>query len=382
MKARRLPVWGEATAGPAAGVWSCTGKPSRCRGSHNPRSGSAAGQTPPMSTPVLDVREPSRAGDALRRAAGVLRGGGLVAFPTETVYGLGASALDAESVGRIFEAKGRPANNPLIVHLAQAGEVGRVASAWPNAAARLAERFWPGPLTLVLPRGPAVPDQVTAGGPTVAVRVPAHPVAATLLREAGLPLAAPSANRSNRLSPTRAEHVLRDLDGRIDLILDGGATPGGIESTLLDLTCRPPRLLRPGLLDPAALEAVLGPIQRPQPRREPATPAMPSPGMLSRHYAPRTPLECVEGDVGARAEALLAAGLRVGWVSHDAADEARAPSGVYFVRLPADPIGYAAALYATLHDLDDGRVDRILVSRPPEGDAWLAIQDRLRRAAV
>ena len=197
----------------------------------------------------------------------MLRGGGLAAFPTETVYGLGANALDAAAVARIFAAKGRPANNPLIVHLADAAQVREIAADWPESASRLAERFWPGPLTLVLPRRDIVPDIVTARGPTVAVRVPAHPVAQALLRAAALPLAAPSANRSTELSPTRAEHVLRGLEGRIDLLLDGGPTAGGIESTVLDVTIMPPRLLRPGLIGVAQLEAVIGPLMRVLPRR-------------------------------------------------------------------------------------------------------------------
>src|SRR5437660_12869477 len=173
---------------------------------------------------------------AIAEAAAVLRRGGLVAFPTETVYGLGGNALDPAAVARIFAAKGRPATNPVIVHVADAAGVPLVAAAWPDPAARLAARFWPGPLTLVLPRRPEVPDVVTAAGPTVAVRVPAHPVARALLRAAGVPVAAPSANRSSELSPTTAEHVLRGLGGRIDLILDAGPCPGGIESTVLDLT--------------------------------------------------------------------------------------------------------------------------------------------------
>ncbi|MFO0844528.1 MAG: L-threonylcarbamoyladenylate synthase [Gemmataceae bacterium] len=180
-----------------------------------------------MSTPVLDVRSPEGLREGVARAAEVLRGGGLVAFPTETVYGLGANARKATAVRRIFRAKGRPPTNPVIVHVAEAEQARRLAADWPALADRLAERFWPGPLTLVVPRRPEVPDNVTAGGPTVAIRVPAHPAALALLREAGLPIAAPSANRSNRLSPTRAEHVLRGLDGRIDLLLDGGPVPGG-----------------------------------------------------------------------------------------------------------------------------------------------------------
>ncbi len=194
-----------------------------------------------MRTEVLAVDAHVPQSDRIARAAAVLRGGGLVAFPTETVYGLGALALDAAAVGRIFAAKGRPANNPVIVHIADLKQIEQVAAEWPDAAERLARRFWPGPLTLVVPRNADVPDATTAGGPTVAVRVPAHPVALALLRAVGAPVAAPSANRSAELSPTLAEHVLRGLDGRIDLVLDGGPTAGGIESTVLDMTTSPPR---------------------------------------------------------------------------------------------------------------------------------------------
>ncbi len=215
-----------------------------------------------MHTEVLSVDAHAPQADRIARAAAVLRGGGLVAFPTETVYGLGALALDAAAVGRIFAAKGRPANNPVIVHIAETEQVSRIAAEWPEVAERLARRFWPGPLTLIVPRNANVPDVTTAGGPTVAVRVPAHPVALALLRAVGAPVAAPSANRSSELSPTLAEHVLRGLDGRIDLVLDGGPTTGGIESTVLDVSTSPPRLLRPGLIGPAELEAMVGPISR------------------------------------------------------------------------------------------------------------------------
>jgi L-threonylcarbamoyladenylate synthase len=325
-----------------------------------------------MPTPVLDAGSP----EALRRAAGVLRAGGLVAFPTETVYGLGANALDADAVARIFAAKGRPAHNPVIVHVASAEEVVRVAADWPEDAARLAARFWPGPLTLVLPRRPEVPDVVTAGGPTVAVRVPAHPAARALIELAGVPVAAPSANRSNRLSPTLAGHVLGDLDGRIDLLLDGGPTAGGIESTVLDLSGPRPRLLRPGLIDPAALEAVVGPVLRGG-----CVPgegeALPSPGMLARHYAPRTPLECV-ADGRQRVRELAAQGLRVAWlVWFDAEEE-----GVRVVRLPAEAGGYAAGLYRTLHELDAADLDRVVAALPPDGPGWLGVRDRLGRASA
>jgi L-threonylcarbamoyladenylate synthase len=308
----------------------------------------------------------------------VLRAGGLVAFPTETVYGLGANALDGAAVARIFAAKGRPANNPVIVHVADPGESLRVASAWPDAAARLVERFWPGPLTLVLPRRPEVPDVVTAGGLTVALRLPAHPIALALIREAGVPLAAPSANRSNRLSPTLAEHVLRDLNGRIDLILDGGPTPGGIESTVLDLSRQPPRLLRPGPIEPSALEEIVGPIEQSTVKREGE--ALPSPGMLPRHYAPRTPMELVTGGLE-RVRQLSRDGVRVAWLVWSEVPEAVMVEGVQVARLPSDALGYAARLYQSLHALDDAGVDRIVAEMPPEGEEWLGVRDRLRRAS-
>lgn len=332
-----------------------------------------------MSTPVLSCTA-EEIDATLARAAAVLRAGGLVALPTETVYGLAAHALDAAAVRRIFAAKGRPANNPLIVHVASSEDAARLVTAWPDEAARLAACFWPGPLTLVLPRREQVPDVVAAGGPTVAVRVPAHPVALRLLQVSGLPLAAPSANRSNRLSPTCAEHVLRDLDGRVDLILDGGPAAGGLESTVLDLTSQPPRLLRPGLIDPTSLEAVIGPVQRGRFAAQDSDPALPSPGLLSRHYAPRTPLETVAGSEALRRVAgHLAAGRRVGYVSTDAGE--RLPAGVVVRHLPVDAAGYAAGLYACLHALDRQGLDCIVLALPPEGDAWLAIHDRLRRAS-
>jgi L-threonylcarbamoyladenylate synthase len=335
-----------------------------------------------MKTVVIPVDPSAPSADALTEAARVLRGGGLVAFPTETVYGLGANALDAAAVQRIFAAKGRPANNPLIVHVAEASQVQQIVADWPQLAARLAARFWPGPLTLVLPKRDVMPDVVTAKGPTVAVRVPAHPVTQALLRAAALPIAAPSANRSSELSPTRAEHVLRGLDGGIEMVLDCGPTSGGIESTVLDLTTIPPRLLRPGPISVAELEEEIGSLSRD--RSLPiAAPhdlqPLPSPGMMPRHYAPRTPLECVEGDGEAeRLSSLLRDGRPIGWVTF--ANSAIAPSGVLVRVLPSDPVGYAAKLYAVLHELDTAGLERILVTLPPDADEWLAVRDRLRRA--
>lgn len=331
-----------------------------------------------MPTELLRVDANRPEPDAIARAAEVIRSGGLVAFPTETVYGLGANALDAAAVARIFEAKGRPANNPLIVHVAGAEETRRLAAEWPEEAELLAARFWPGPLTLVLPKRDVVPDIVTAGGPTVAVRAPAHPVARALIAAAGAPIAAPSANRSTQVSPTTAAHVLRGLEGRIDLVLDGGSTPGGIESTVLALTGGTPRLLRPGLVTASEIESVVGPVRRPMGAQDEGAVALPSPGMMRRHYAPHAPLELAAGDARERIEALAGQGVRVGALVFAPLD---AP-GVAVLVMPADPRAYAARLYAALHQLDDMRVGRIVAEAPPDTEEWAAVRDRLRRASV
>lgn len=197
-------------------------------------------------------------GKAITRAADIIRRGGLVAFPTETVYGLGATATDAAAVRRIFQAKGRPADNPLIVHVSDYEQLNAVAASLPEGAAELVDRFWPGPLSLVLPRSGAIPDEVSAGLPTVAVRMPSHPVALRLIARAGVPIAAPSANRSGRPSPTMASHVLADLAGRIDAVIDGGPCPVGVESTVLDLTGAVPLILRPGAITAEAIAKCLG----------------------------------------------------------------------------------------------------------------------------
>jgi L-threonylcarbamoyladenylate synthase len=317
---------------------------------------------------------------AIAKGATLLRGGGLVAFPTETVYGLAANAFDSKAVAGIFAAKGRPGVNPLIVHVAELEEARRMAGSWPPLAQCLAERFWPGPLTLIVPTSPDISDLVTAGGPTVALRVPAHPVALALLRESGLPLAAPSANRSSRLSPTRAEHVLADLDGRIDMVLDGGPAAGGIESTVLDVSVAPPQLLRPGPVSPGDIEAVIGKIGR-ESMTSPGAPLR-SPGLLARHYAPRTPLECVVDDGWSRVRTLLEHHLRVGWLTIGESSCNLDPPNGAILAMPVEPATYAAQLYAALHTMDAMRLDRIVVALPPPCDAWLAIRDRLQRAAM
>jgi L-threonylcarbamoyladenylate synthase len=333
-----------------------------------------------VPTVVLAVHPVSPDPVLIHRAAALLRAGGLVAFPTETVYGLGVPATNAPAVARLFAAKGRPANNPLIVHLAHAQQAADVAANWPENAARLAERFWPGPLTLVLPRQPGLPHAVTAGGPTVAIRVPAHPVALALLEASGLPIAAPSANRSGYLSPTRAEHVLRGLEGWIDLLLDAGPVPGGLESTVLDLTVNPPRLLRPGLVTPQEIEAVIGPITLLS-TRLPLEGLLPSPGLLKRHYSPRTPLECAEVAGRARVEELSRAGRKVGWLTLLPLREFLG-GNVTTVVMPPEPREFAARLYGVLHDLDTRGLDFIVVDLPPNSPEWLAVRDRLQRAAA
>ncbi|MBX9628581.1 MAG: threonylcarbamoyl-AMP synthase [Gemmataceae bacterium] len=324
-----------------------------------------------MQTSVLRIDPAAPEAGAVRRAADLLRAGRLVAFPTETVYGLGANALDPAAVAGIFAAKGRPATNPVIVHVARPWQLGAVAADWPVVADRLANRFWPGPLTIVVPKREGIPDIVTAGGPTVAVRCPNHAVAQALIREAGVAIAAPSANRSTELSPTRAEHVLKGLDGRIDLILDGGPCPGGIESTVVDVTGGAVRLLRPGLVTVPMLEEVVGPLAGGGAAEGVAR----SPGRMAKHYSPRTPvvLAADADDADRLHRELLDAGLRVISVGDDL---------IYnYLSISNDPTEYAADLYAVLHELDDGRYDRIVVEMPPDTPEWAAVRDRLTRAA-
>lgn len=327
-----------------------------------------------MNTEVILVDAVIPDTGAIRRAADAIRGGRLVAFPTETVYGLGANALDPAAVARIFAAKGRPATNPIIVHVAERAQVSTVAASWSETAIRLADRFWPGPLTLVVPKRAEVPDIVTAGGSTVAVRCPNHPVALALIRAAGVPIAAPSANRSTELSPTRAEHVLTGLNGRIELILNGGPCSGGIESTVVDATGETVRLLRPGLIAVPMLEEVCGSVDSPSRERTRPEPTR-SPGQMEKHYSPRTPMVLADSadEADLMHRRLKEHGFRVISMGFDLRWEYRPMNG--------NPTGYAADLYAALHELDDGRFDRIVVELPPDTPEWAAIRDRLSRAA-
>jgi L-threonylcarbamoyladenylate synthase len=335
-----------------------------------------------MQTKVLQVDPEQPDPAAIALAAKILVNGGLVAFPTETVYGLGANALRPDAVSRIFAAKGRPATNPVIVHISQEPQARSLVTSWPENAVRLANHFWPGPLTIVLPRSSMVPETVTAGGPTVAIRMPGHPVALALLRAAGIPLAAPSANRSTYLSPTRPEHVLDGLDGRIDLLIDSGPTSGGIESTVVDLTTVPPRILRPGLISLSQLESEIGSITlaRTETDRS-STEAARSPGLMNRHYAPRTPLECLSANSWIRAQTYLSEGLQVGWLTMGPAPDPQ-PTRLHCIEMPSDPNSYAAQLYSHLHLLDKFGVERILVDLPPDTPAWAAVRDRLKRATA
>jgi L-threonylcarbamoyladenylate synthase len=295
--------------------------------------------------------------DAIAEASEALRRGELVGMPTETVYGIAAVATDPDAVRKIFIAKGRPSDNPLIVHVYSLEQLETVAREIPASATALANRFWPGPLTLVLPKLPSVPHETTAGLGTVAVRMPSHPVALRLLREVGLPLAAPSANPFMSLSPTRAQDIDGSLAEHLALVLDGGAAEVGVESTVVDCTTDPVRVLRPGGVARADLAAVLG--------YEPelgGSPERRSPGQYRRHYAPRTPVVLVE----------ILQRTDVGLTFHQPAPGQ--------ISMPREPAAYAAVLYSALRELDQKNVERIVVQKPPETPEWEVVWDRLRKA--
>ena len=334
-----------------------------------------------MDTEVLAFDETS-----IARGAAFLRAGKLVAFPTETVYGLGANALDGPGVEGIFEAKGRPMDNPLIVHVGSLDQVRSLVKEIPPLAHKLMKRFWPGPLTLVLKRSPAVPDGVTAGLDTVAVRMPDHPVALALLRAAALPVAAPSANLSGRPSPTTAAHVLADLRGRIAAVVDGGPCPVGVESTVLDVTSEPPVILRPGGITREQL-LCLTPLGTMDPSDTDAVRR--SPGQRYQHYAPRTPLVLVEGlnqeeivgEITKRITQCQERGQRVGVIC--SGENAHHYMGIPKVVLGryAEPEVVSARLFDALRQVDDWDVDRVFCEALPERGLGVAIMDRLRRAA-
>jgi L-threonylcarbamoyladenylate synthase len=333
-----------------------------------------------MKTEVLATHTAALFRAAVERAVELLRAGEAVALPTETVYGLAANALDAKAVARIYEIKGRPAHNPIIVHVASVQMAKRCVSQWPALADKLARAFWPGPLTIVLPRVKEIPDNVTAGGDTVGVRWPSHPFIQEVIRACDFPLAAPSANLSNQISPTNADHVARQLDGKIPLIVDGGQSQVGLESTVLDLTVTPPRLLRPGMIHEETLMAVTEKLTRGLGDSEEI---LKSPGQLRKHYAPKAKLVILkwrnEADLRAKLSTLDPRPSTLHLLAHT-----HIPSHEGFARvsvIPHDAEAFARALYAELHRCDELGAELIVVEAPPDTSEWRAIADRLKRAS-
>ncbi len=328
---------------------------------------------------------------AVTRAAELLRAGELVALPTETVYGLAANAFDASAVEKIFRAKGRPAHNPIIVHVASLAMAQRCVSGWPDVAEKLARAFWPGPLTLVLLRSSQIPDAVTAGGATVGIRWPSHPFVQAVIRACDFPLAAPSANPSNEISPTNARHVQKSLGNRVSLVVDGGQSQVGIESTVIDLTVNPPRLLRPGMIQAESLLAVTGELAQSWIGSESV---LRSPGLLKKHYSPKAKLLLLswrnEADLELQITNLIAEkskfttqNLKLSEVHIIA--HTQIPLTEKFGRIaviPHDVEAFARAIYAELHQCDDSGAEWIVVEDFPNTGPWRAVRDRLQRAAA
>jgi len=341
----------------------------------------AVEKKPPVIAEVLPTHTPELFRVAVQRAAEFLRAGEVVALPTETVYGLAASALDAQAVERIFQVKGRPAHNPIIVHVASIEMAKHCVQNWPELAGDLAKAFWPGPLTLVLPRAKEIPAIITGGGPTVGVRWPSHPFIQAVIRECDFPLAAPSANPSNRVSPTNAEHVRKHLGDKIRLIVDGGQSQIGIESTVLDISGWPPRLLRPGMIHEEALLAVTSELAIGASKN---SEVLKSPGLLRTHYSPKAPLVVWswkdEAELKVRSAHRGVPISKVHVIAHT-----HIPSGAEFGNvsvIPHDPAAFARAIYAELHQCDEARAELIIVEALPDAPEWRAIADRLQRAAA
>ncbi len=342
-------------------------------------------------TIILKAGSPNEEDSALQYAAEILKSGGIVAFPTETVYGLGANALDAEAVEGIFKVKMRPFDNPLIVHVTGMEQAEELVRFSPQEAAVLAGHFWPGPLTLIFPKKELVPDITTAGLSSVAVRVPAHPLALKLISRAGIPLAAPSANLSGRPSPTTADHVLEDMAGRIDAVLDGGACSVGVESTVLSLLSGPPALLRPGGVTLEMLEAVLQKkiLDLTAGRGEDFKGVPPSPGMKYRHYAPRAPLYLVEGEGASQKQQLVALsesftlqGRRLGLIIFEESEGVFPAPVVKVLSSRKDPRLAAERLFAVLRSMDSLEVEVIVAEGLEEKEMGRAVMNRLRKAAT
>lgn len=333
---------------------------------------------------VLPTHTPALFAEAVSRAVAALRAGEVVALPTETVYGLAANALNAEAVAQIFRLKGRPAHNPIIIHVASRALAVRCASDWPTLADRLGEAFWPGPLTLVVPKAPHIPDLVTAGGATVGIRWPQHPFMQAVIRACDFPLAAPSANPSNQLSPTSAIHVVRSLGDRLRLIVDGGDANVGIESTVVDVSGPIPRVLRPGIIDLPSLARVAGVAVETAVAAGIPAGVLRSPGLLSRHYSPRARLLLLtwrdEQHLQQQLQTASIVPHRTWILAHS-----QIPTGRLFPNvciIPDDAEAYARAIYGELHRCDEAGAELIIVETPPDGPVWAAISDRLRRAAA
>jgi L-threonylcarbamoyladenylate synthase len=334
-----------------------------------------------MQTEVLPAHTPELFRKAVRRASELLRGGEVVALPTETVYGLAANAFDKAAVEKIFRIKGRPAHNPVIVHVASLEMAKRCVAAYPALAEGLARAFWPGPLTIVLPRADAIPEIVTAGGQTVGVRWPSHPLIQAVIRECDFPLAAPSANLSNQVSPTNAAHVRKQLDGKIAAIVDGGQSSVGIESSVVDLTVSPPKILRPGMIHQESLAAAGFPVANAGAMDE--TGPLKSPGQLKKHYAPKAKLLILKWNDDADLKFKIQKSNLKTEDCHVIA-HARIPSPEPFARvcvIPHDAEAFARAIYGELHSCDDAGAQAIVVEALPDSPEWTGISDRLRRAA-
>jgi L-threonylcarbamoyladenylate synthase len=329
--------------------------------------------------------------DAIRIAADVIRKGGLVAFPTETVYGLGANALDSNAVASIFRAKERPSDNPVIVHIAKRKDMRRLAKTVPHKAEKLAARFWPGPLTLILKRLSLIPDATVAGLDTVGIRIPSNKIALALIRESGVPIAAPSANRAGKPSPTTAQHVIDDLAGRIDVVLDGGPTRVGVESTVIDMTKRIPQILRPGGTPFEELKAALGEVilhPAALSEKQVATLRARAPGMKHSHYAPKAEMIVVEGDLDKivnRARELaalsMADGKKVGILATDESISNYDGDVLKSLGSRSNMEEVARNLFRLLREFDEEKVDVIIAEGVPPRGLGLAVMNRLRRAA-
>jgi L-threonylcarbamoyladenylate synthase len=336
----------------------------------------------PMNTEILPTHTPALFDAAVKCATELLRAGEVVALPTETVYGLAANAFDTKAVSKIFAAKGRPTGNPIIVHIASVEMAKRCVTDWPPPADKLAKAFWPGPLTIVLPRAKEIPDTVTAGGATVGLRWPSHLFIQAVIRECGFPLAAPSANLSDHISPTNAGHVRKQLGGKVPLIVDGGQSQVGIESTVLDLTASPAEILRPGMIHGESLAAVIGKVRSGRGGGR-GSETLRSPGLLRKHYAPKAKLVVLnwrdEGELHSRLSPLTSDLPHCHIICHG-----HIPSGKGFGRvsvIPHDAEAFARAIYAELHRCDEAGAELIVVESPPESPEWSGIADRLRRAS-